>query len=337
MGKLSHPLLPPPLAMKQINKTMRTRLIYTYLLAAGLLTLPAFVQAQDYIYETNNGAITIIGYTGSGGDVTIPATINGLPVTAIGNGAFNGSALTSVTIPDSVTSIGNDTFSWCEYLSSVSIPNSVTKIGNDLFYRCLSLKNVIIPSSVVGIGTNAFSECLSLRRIYFSGNAPDVDSSAFSGDYTTAYFLTNAPGWGSTLAGITTAVWDTNPPPPLFVSQSFPGEVTMSWEGNMVLIFSSSLDFNYPWFRSGDASPVTAPVLVVPRFSSVPLVGLDQQYFRLLDITDLGTDFFANVDLARDPYAPFPSGSERPRLVLPITLCPHRSAHWGRMLMFKRL
>jgi hypothetical protein len=53
-----------------------------------LLTLPAVVQAQDYTYTTNNGAITITGYAGSGGAVTIPRTIDGRPVTSIGGSAF---------------------------------------------------------------------------------------------------------------------------------------------------------------------------------------------------------------------------------------------------------
>ena len=75
-----------------------------------LLTLPAAVQAQ-FTYTTNNGTITITGYTGPGGAVTIPSTINGLPVTSIGDWAFGDcTSLTSVTIPNSVTSIGTDAF-----------------------------------------------------------------------------------------------------------------------------------------------------------------------------------------------------------------------------------
>ena len=62
----------------------------------------------EFNYTINNGTITITGYTGPGGAVTIPDTINGLPVTSIGDCAFyNCTSLTSVTIPNSVTSIGN--------------------------------------------------------------------------------------------------------------------------------------------------------------------------------------------------------------------------------------
>ncbi len=78
-------------------------LIQTCLLAAASLAMPAVVQAQ-FNYTNNNGTFTITGYSGPGGDVTIPDTINGLPVTGIGGGAFyECEGLTSVTISNSVT------------------------------------------------------------------------------------------------------------------------------------------------------------------------------------------------------------------------------------------
>ena len=79
---------------------------------SGLLLLakPAGVQAQ-FNYTTNNGTIVITGYTGSGGAVTIPSTINGLPVSSINDFAFvNNSNLTSVTTLNNLTSIGNYAF-----------------------------------------------------------------------------------------------------------------------------------------------------------------------------------------------------------------------------------
>jgi hypothetical protein len=93
-----------------------------------LLALPALVQAQ-YNYTTNNGTITITKYTGPGGVVTIPNTIDGFPVTSIGWRAFSDcSSLTNVTIPDSVTSIGDSAFEACTGLTNVTIGNSVTSI-----------------------------------------------------------------------------------------------------------------------------------------------------------------------------------------------------------------
>jgi hypothetical protein len=92
----------------------------------------------DFKYTVNNSAVTITGYTGSGGNVAIPETINGKPVTAIRDGSsiysgvFYNKQLTSVTIPNSVTSIGNYAF-WENKLTSVTIGNSVTSIGYGAF------------------------------------------------------------------------------------------------------------------------------------------------------------------------------------------------------------
>ena len=81
-------------------------------LSVLLLAMPAVVQAQDYFYTANDdNTITITGYTGYGGAVTIPSTINGLPVTSIGTNAFAWcSSLTSVTIGTNVMSIGDKAF-----------------------------------------------------------------------------------------------------------------------------------------------------------------------------------------------------------------------------------
>ena len=87
-----------------------------------LFVLPAVVQAQ-FNYKTVGGTITITKYTGTGGAVTIPSTINNLPVTSIGTNAFASCVtLTSVTIPTSVTNIGDYAFYSCTSLTSVYDP-----------------------------------------------------------------------------------------------------------------------------------------------------------------------------------------------------------------------
>src|ERR1035438_8198916 len=184
------------------------------LLGFLLVVVPA-TQAQ-FKFTTNNGAITITGYTGTNNVVTIPDKINGLPVTSIDVGAFQGSALTGITIPDSVTNIGDSAFVDCESLTNVTIGSGVTTIGDQAFGDCISLTTVTIPASVSLIWANnlggggAFDFCLNLTRVYFKGNAPSsgFGDGVFMGDtYATAYYLPGTTGWSATFARVPTALW----------------------------------------------------------------------------------------------------------------------------------
>jgi hypothetical protein len=200
-----------------------------------------------FVYTTNGDfTITIMGYTGPGGAVTIPDTINGLPVTGIESNTFwYCTSLTSVTVPSSVTSIGDAAFGWCTSLTnatisngltsirdqtfymctnlaSVTIPNSVTNIGDSAFCACTSLTGVTIPGSVTSIGDYAFVECRKLTGVYFLGNAPSLGgSSVFLFDIlATVYYLPGTTGWGSTFGGLPTALWQSPPPGPWTLSAS---------------------------------------------------------------------------------------------------------------------
>jgi len=86
---------------------------------------------SEFDYTTNAGFITITGYTGPGGAVTIPFAINGMAVTSIAQDAFfYCTSLTSVMIPGSVTSIGVDAFESCPNLTSVIMADGVSSIGD---------------------------------------------------------------------------------------------------------------------------------------------------------------------------------------------------------------
>ena len=148
--------------------------------ALGLGAWQASAQVTGYTYTTNNGAITITGYTGPGGVVIIPATINGMPVANIGQAAFSNASLTSVTIPNSVTGIGDRAFYFCTKLTSVTIPNSVTHIGDAAFANCSSLANFTIPNGVTNIGDGAFSFCNSLTRVTIPNSVTSIGDWAFS-------------------------------------------------------------------------------------------------------------------------------------------------------------
>ena len=131
-----------------------------------VLALPAVVEARDYTYYTNNGTITITGYIGSGGAVSIPSMLDDMPVTGIESSAFNSSfRLTSVAIPGSVTRIGNWAFNNCTNLTSVTIGNGLTNIGERAFSYCRNLTNVAIPDSVTLIQGEVFLWCSSLPNI----------------------------------------------------------------------------------------------------------------------------------------------------------------------------
>ena len=107
-------------------------------------------------------------------------------VTTIGNNAFSGcTGLTSIEIPSSVTSIGMSAFSNCTGLTSVTFesPSNLTSIGSSAFFDCTGLTNIEIPNSVTSIGSSAFSGCTGLASVTFESpsNLMSIGSSAFSG------------------------------------------------------------------------------------------------------------------------------------------------------------
>jgi hypothetical protein len=209
-------------SIPRMKATMPALLCFLFLAA------PTAMQAQ-YAYSTNadgsvytyttnaDGSAYIDGYSGPPWVVSIPTKINGLLVTGIGFPGFNASSLISVTIPCSVTSIGNDTFYNCADLTNATIPSSVTSIGMGAFAQCYSLTNITIPGSVTSVGYSAFFASTSLTSAYFTGNAPNLGSVFPFGPLTfgfdnnvTVYYLAGTTGWDSFSAntGVPAVLWN---------------------------------------------------------------------------------------------------------------------------------
>lgn len=133
----------------------------------------------DFEFTPDNTAVIVIRYNGTAADVTIPSRYKGKPVTMINHAAFHDSAVTSVTIPDSVTAIPDDAFSHCSQLTNISIPNSVTFIGFSAFNSCTSLKSITLPSSLSTIQSCAFYNCGNLKTIRIPVSVTSIGNYAF--------------------------------------------------------------------------------------------------------------------------------------------------------------
>lgn len=195
-------------------------LIGTGLFAAIFLSMVPAAQALQYgdlTYISDGTSITITDCSTSATNVVIPAIIDGLPVTTIGNYAFRDcTSLANITIPDSVTSIGNSAFSRCAYLAcididganpsfssldgvlfnknqsilirypagktadSYTIPTSVSDIGVRAFGGCTSLSSIEIPDTVRSIGEASFDGCTSLASLAIPDGVTSTGFAAFS-------------------------------------------------------------------------------------------------------------------------------------------------------------
>jgi len=147
------------------------------------------INSGDFLYSEDPSAITIIGYTGNGGNITIPATINEKPVTAIGENALLNKNLTGVIIPNSVTSIEEWAF-MNNQLTSVTIGNSVAYIGKNAFSNN-QLTNVIIPDSVTEIAARAFWDN-QLTSLTIGNSVIYIGDGAFATNQLTSVIIPNS-------------------------------------------------------------------------------------------------------------------------------------------------
>ena len=141
-------------------------------------TVTVAAATNTFYFDETTGTIT--KYVESDTVVVIPSKINGVTVETIGNTAFQNSAVTSVTIPDSVTAIYSGAFANCSQLTNISIPNSVTFIGFSTFEHCTSLKSITLPSSLSSISEALFFGCSQLTTIHIPVSVTSIGSYAFA-------------------------------------------------------------------------------------------------------------------------------------------------------------
>lgn len=184
-------------------KHSKTIIMKKVLLTIVTMLLPIMASAEAVkiggIYYNINSKIRTAEVTYGdnlySGQVNIPEKIEyegeEYSVTSIGDWAFNhqgdmtyvyyNTTLQTVTIPNSVTKIGDFVFRGCTGLTSVSIGNSVISIGNYTFRMCYNLKNINIPHSVNNIGTMCFAECTNLSSVIIGNSVKEIGGFMFQG------------------------------------------------------------------------------------------------------------------------------------------------------------
>lgn len=132
-----------------------------------------------YEYEVNGNAVTITGYNGNGGEVVIPVTIDGKPVTKIGKMSFwMKDNITGVVIPEGVTYIDEAAFNAASNLVSVTLPSTLKTIYHEAF-RMTGLEKVNIPEGVTYIGNEAFNNCDNLIEVTLPSTLTTITKNAF--------------------------------------------------------------------------------------------------------------------------------------------------------------
>jgi hypothetical protein len=156
--------------------------VFVFFVACGQKGNPA----SDFEYTENEGKITIKNYIGESKDVVIPPKINKMPVVAIGYEAFKYKQLTGITLPNSVTHIGDLALSY-NRLTGITLPNSVIHIG-DFAFVYNQLASITLPDSVIHIGDLAFSDN-QLTSITLPNSVIYIGGLAFSSNQLTSITL----------------------------------------------------------------------------------------------------------------------------------------------------
>lgn len=147
-----------------MKKVTALLLALALLLAAVPMTVAADAE-DDYLYDFIDETVYIEMYLGYDTDVVIPDTIEGYPVTVIGEYAFSYCDVETVVIPDTVTTIEGFAFDSCTELQSITLPKNLQALGENAFDSCKKLTSVVIPDGVTELGNMCFNNCRALEEV----------------------------------------------------------------------------------------------------------------------------------------------------------------------------
>ena len=145
-------------------------------------TYAASQTAGDFEYTVSGGTVTLTAYNGKDAAPKIPASIGGNKVTAIGPECFRGNAkITTINVPEGITSIGDYAFEACSGVTSLTLPASLETIGKSAFSGDAQLREIDIPKNVSKIGDGAFLYCMAVKSITGGEGLTELGQFVFAG------------------------------------------------------------------------------------------------------------------------------------------------------------
>ena len=177
-------------AKKFLAVLMCAAMLFGSVAMLGGIASAAYEKQEGYLNfkVRDDEAVLVSCAQNAMGEITVPATVGGVPVKRIAggefmvsSGAFEGcKGITKLNLPDSIIEIGNSAFKGCSKLAEINIPAGVTEIGYNCFNGCESLKSIDIPGSVKSIGNYAFDGCKELREVVIPDSVTKIGYGAFS-------------------------------------------------------------------------------------------------------------------------------------------------------------